>query len=331
MGRGTPLTPFEKGQIFTLLQQGMSANHIAATIHRSRHVVQNYSKLRDEYGKKKPPGRPSTLSSRAKRRIISSASNRKVSAAEIKKDLNLSQSVTTIGRVLRSEPTLRYEVIQRKPKLKEHHKTARLEWARERMSWTTEWNSVIFTDEKKWNLDGPDGYQCYWHDLRKEPLVLSKQNFGGGSVMLWAGFGYHGKTPLNFVTGSLNSTAYQAVLQQSLLPVARRIGGNRWVFQQDNASCHASVSTREWLSNHGVRVLPWPALSPDLNPIENIWGMLTRRVYSNGRQFQTVAELKRAIQEEWDRLSLAELRGLLGTMPARIFSVINHNGGLTKY
>ena len=49
--------------------------------------------------------------------------------------------------------------------------------------------AVIFTDEKKFNLDGPDGFKYYWHDLRPEPEWFSKRAFGGGSLMVWAGIG----------------------------------------------------------------------------------------------------------------------------------------------
>ena len=67
------------------------------------------------------------------------------------------------------------------------------------------------------------------------------------------------------------------------------------IFQQDNAPCHRSKSTIDWLFEHEIEVLPWPALSPDLNPIEKLWGILTRKVYAGGRQFSTVDDLKRQI------------------------------------
>ena len=94
----------------------------------------------------------------------------------------------------------------------------------------------------------------------------------------------------------------------------------------DNATYHASKSTVEWFQKKKMRVLDWPSLSPDLNPIENLWGILSRRVYRNGRQFQNVCELKEAIAEEWRLISNSELQNLVETMPNRIFNLINCNG-----
>ena len=93
------------------------------------------------------------------------------------------------------------------------------------MSWTLQWQKIIFSDEKRWNLDGPDGRQYYWHDLRKEPLVLSKPTFGGGSVMVWGAFAWGGKYPLKFITGNVNSEVYQNIITEDLLPVADEIAG----------------------------------------------------------------------------------------------------------
>ena len=44
-------------------------------------------------------------------------------------------------------------------------------------------------------------------------------------------------------------------------------------------------------------LLPWPSRSPDINPIENPWGILTREVYASGKQYSNVKELKRGIKE----------------------------------
>jgi hypothetical protein len=86
-----------------------------------------------------------------------------------------------------------------------------------------DWDTVMFSDEKRWNLDGPDGFQYYWHDLRKEPQYLSKRAFGGGSTMTWAGIGSNSKTEIAFLDTSMDSQCYIDTLDEYLLHANRSI------------------------------------------------------------------------------------------------------------
>jgi transposase len=200
---------------------------------------------------------------------------------------------------------------------------------------------VIFSDEKKFNLDGPDGLNSYWRDLRKEPRYFSRRNYGGGSVMVWGAFSALGKLELRFVSKSMDGREYQEVLSRSLLPFLRRYHRLQVVFQQDNAGIHRSKRPRRndpdfvpmmrWFEDHGVDVLEWPSRSPDLNPIENLWGIIVCRIYDYNRQYQTVDELKEAILQAWNSIPEEIIQNLVDSMQNRVFQVINRSGHVTDY
>ena len=78
------------------------------------------------------------------------------------------------------------------------------------------WTTIIFFDKKKFNLDGFDEIQCYWHDLRKEEQVFSKRPFGGGSVVIRGAFSANGKGELAVIEGRQNAQKYVEVLETKL-------------------------------------------------------------------------------------------------------------------
>jgi len=331
MGKKKTLNDFEKGQITAFKDAGLSHREIASRLTRSPKVINNFIKLGINYGARKSSGRPPLLTLRDKRAVLKHVSNNCVSISEVKAKLNIPASKETIRRVIHQNPHIKFLKMKAKPVLTKLHKQVRLGWAKDHMSWTKEWNNVVFTDEKKWNLDGPDGFHYYWHDLRKEQKTLSKRQSGGGSVIIWGGFGKRGKTPVVFLTGNQTSADYIEVLQNHLIPFGRRIGGQRWTLQQDNASIHSSRITKEWFASQSLRVLSWPSKSPDLNPIENLWGMLSRMVYANGKQYSNVGELRQSIQLAWDELDKERLGKLVDSMPNRVYEVISKGGGCTNY
>jgi hypothetical protein len=139
--------------------------------------------------------------------------------------------------------------------LKKHHKTARIMWARKYMHWTTEWCYVVFSDEKKFNLDGPDGFHYYWHDLTKDKKVKLSRNFGGGSVMVWAAFSAFGKTPILKVRGRMNSKSYINMIEDVLINFTDEKMDGDFIFQQDNASIHVSRLSKEWFQFKEIELL----------------------------------------------------------------------------
>ncbi|RWS09069.1 Transposable element Tc3 transposase-like protein [Dinothrombium tinctorium] len=115
--------------------------------------------------------------------------------------------------------------------------------------------------------------------------------------MVWAAFSATGKTSIAFIDGRMNASKYQDLLGDYLLPDGPVIGGEEWLFQQDNAAIYRAASTMSWFTTKRGRILPWPSRSPDLNPIKNVLGILCRTVYANGRPHSSKDELKTAIAQ----------------------------------
>ncbi len=99
------------------------------------------------------------------------------------------------------------------------------------------------------------------------------------SFQMRASFVFHLETKVVDSGGKVEKPVYQYILEHFMLLSADQLFKNAdFVFQQDLAPAHTAKSTKSWLNDHGVGVLDWPANSPDLNPIENLWGIVKRKI-----------------------------------------------------
>ena len=98
----------------------------------------------------------------------------------------------------------------------------------------------------------------------------------------------------------------------------------------DNARSHTTLLTQQYLNANGVNVLPWPAVSPDLNLIEHLWDRLGRRVRSRN-VVNNLQDLRDALQIEWNNISANCVQRYVNSMRSRMAQIIQQNGGHTQY
>ena len=229
----------------------------------------------------------------------------------------------------------------RRPKkgvmLTPNHEAARLRWANRHVRYTRrQWGSVIFSDESKFNISHADGRVRVYREDRERfnPRNVMRHNrFGGGSVHVWGGITQFHKTDLIVLNGHVTANAYiQTVLQPVLLPFSQQHFPNgRFQFQHDNAPAHRARRTAHFLQGNQVNVLDWPALSPDMSPIEHIWDELGRRVYARVPPPQTVHQLQQALVAEWNNLPQQTIASKVLSMRRRCTACIQANGSYTRY
>jgi transposase len=344
MPKSKQLTEFERGEIVGLKKANFSIRQIAEILKRSKTAVENT--INDYFKKNKTSavprsGRPKKLSEYDNRQIIRAVKeNPKSTLSEITQHLvesNIIASESTIRRYLHSNGIYGRKAVK-KPFVSEVNRKKRLFWSHARNDWGDKWNKIIFSDESRILLFQNDSNDWVWRMVgekyKKEYLSPTVKQSDG--IMVWGCFTRKKMGPLVLVEGKLNSSKYNNILTENLLPFINELreeedGDGVFIFQEDNAPCHKSGAANRWKEENDVQVLPWPAQSPDLNPIENLWQDLKRRLRLNNFKSKNKQELFHLLQEEWFNTNPKTINKLIDSMPRRIDAVIKSRGNPSRY
>ena len=112
-----------------------------------------------------------------------------------------------------------------------------------------------------------------------------------------------------------------------MIPSHQKLG-HRAVFQHNNDPKHTSKMTTALLKMLRLKVMDWPSMFPDLNPIEHLWGILKWKV--EVCKVSNICQLH-DIMEEWKSIPVATCESLVNSMPRRVKAGLDNDGGHTKY
>uniref|UniRef100_A0A8C1ZAB2 Tc1-like transposase DDE domain-containing protein n=1 Tax=Cyprinus carpio TaxID=7962 RepID=A0A8C1ZAB2_CYPCA len=314
MGRRSPIPPMLWQKIVEQYQKGVSQRKIAKSLKLSSSTVHNIIRRFRESGTisvRKGQGRKTILDARDLRALRRHCiTYRNATVMEIttwaQEYFQETLSVNTILRAIRR-------------------------CAKAHLKWTVaKWKTVLWSDESKFEvLFGK--LECHVIQTKEDK---DKQSYYQRSVqkpaslMVWGCMSACGMGSLHIWKGSINAERYIQVLEQHMLLSRRRLfQGRPSIFQHDNARPHTASITTSWLRRRRIRVLKWPACSPDLSPIENIWCIIKRKMRQ--RRPKTVEQLEACIRQEWDNIPIPKLEELVSSVPRRLQTVIKRRGDAT--
>jgi len=305
---------------------------IAAYVHCSKSAViywvKKYRQDKDLTDEKKS-GRPRCTTEMEDNRIIKMAKlNHDITSGEIQQAFEkkgVEVSVWTIRRRL-SETGGKFVKEISKPLLSERHRANRFKWAKDHQNFN--WNNVIFTDESTFQLYRSN--KKVWQFIGRRKVFRTVKH--PQKVHVWGCFSASGFGKLICFRQNLESIFMCTIYEKGLLPSACKLFGEgniEWILQEDNDPKHRSKICKKWKEDFGVVVLPWLSMSPDQNPIENVWQLLKIKI--SKKKINTTKGLKGELRKEWNRLSNQLAENLVNSMKRRVAALIESEGDYTMY
>lgn len=326
----------ERKKILDMKEKGWKPAKISRTLQLKPSTVNNVIYRRKKATKRqkcmpKKSGRPNKLKESDSRRIIDTvavlqARNIKVTAKKVIDATKLNISVSLMRKEL-IRLGLKYLPLSRKIVLNQSHVTGRLEFCKYYFENQVDFKKIIFTDEKKFKYDGPDNQQCWQFPGNRVPNNRRRQ--GGLGIMMLGMIGFDGLFQLIEVNGGQNSEKYREMLESKVLGTLNARYGQEYVFQQDNASIHVSKAMKQFFIDKNIDLLPWPARSPDLNIIENVWAELCRYIY-DGKPINSLLELRNRIQEASVHINTEYIQKLYASFNTRVSDCLKAGGNIIR-
>lgn len=343
MPKGGELSKEKRAVIIDRISQGCSFREIERLGLASHRTASRIWKRFVEDGQvcsKKRSGRPKCTTARQDRHLTRLClQDRTASSFALRRDVLEADgniSARTVRRRL-VQFGLRSRRPAKKPLLSKKNLKDRLKFCRLHKDWTADdWAKVVFSDESPFScFANRGGIRVRRRPGERYKLICTLPTIKHPeTVHVWGCFSARGIGALRILPKgtSMNSQWYVNTLDNYLLPTLHsHFAGEECYFQDDGAPCHRAKVVKAWLAEERVSALPfWPGNSPDLNPIENLWGVMGALVRQ--KQPRNRTELENSISFAWASPQIAQhIQSLVDSMPRRIAAVLKNKGQHCKY
>ncbi|KAG8175207.1 hypothetical protein JTE90_022630 [Oedothorax gibbosus] len=266
-----------------------------------------------------------------------------LTAVDLCRDFAPTCSVDTVRNRLKQQG-LKCYTPARKPFITEFHRQKRFAYALNYLHWSCEeWKRVVFSDEKVFRSSSRGALRVYRpkDSNRYDDAYVVNPNTGTSArftICVWMAFGGDGRIKQlhRIEQKTLNSDYYTTRVLPSIETLLAEDDSppKRLLFQQDLSSIHTSHKTTHWLQEHNIRVMQdWPPKGPDMNPVENVWAELVRRIELKRREtgVRNKDQLWEDVLQVFNNLPDSYFATLIQSMVRRVGTVYRKRGGWTKY
>lgn len=339
MAKGKYISSDKVAQMVAYREEGVSQQEIGTRLGVCQSVVSRCLARYDvthSFSHRTLPGKQRVTSARTDgmiKRIV--VANPTASSSFIASQLppEVTVSTRTIRRRLQIDHKLRAYRPSCTPRLSAKNIKDRLTFAKKYGKWTKEqWQQVMFSDESLIK-------QFYSFSTHIRRPVGQRYNLkytvprvkNSPSQMIWGSISAAGRGALWFMPPdtTINAKVYLSILKDKLPNFMAIHKCSK--FQHDGAPCHSAKTVTKWIQEQGFELIhPWPGSSPDLNPIENCWAILKKKIAL--LKPTSAADLQMKIKLAWcQHITHDYCRNLIDSMPDRIAAVVAAKGGATKY